>query len=261
MTSLDIPTPFSPTSGKQFLGSQILKSQRGGVFLAIVILMLTVIGLFLASPKHTLGPLATVLVVDQKPTKANAIVVLLGGESPERIAKAYSLFQAGFSDKIVFGTGFKPKSLKTNQPAFHWISAGERYLTALKSAGVPESSLVLLNTDEAYDTAGELAEIAQYGREEGWATVLLVTSPFHTRRVDLIWDRVASDIPQLTISSPSDGYKTWWKYGQHRRNVAYEYGALLKEAISQITDFFAIGVEMVSDLTKSFSKRSKESNP
>lgn len=252
MKSLDISTPSFPTP---------LRSQRGGVFLAIVILMLTVIGLFLASPKHTLGPLATVLIVDQKPTKANAIVVLLGGESPERIAKAYSLFQDGFSDKIIFGTGFKPKSSQSKDLPFHWISGGERYQTALKSVGVPESYIVLLNTDEAFDTAGELATIARHGREEGWATVILVTSPFHTRRVDFIWNRVASDIPHLTVSAPSEGYKTWWKFGQHRRNVAYEYGALIKEAFSQITDFFGMGVEMVSEISKSFSKGSKESNP
>lgn len=215
--------------------SRFLSSECGGAFFNTLFFSVVVAVICFIAPSRSIGLLSSFLTVDNAPVPAQAIVVLLGGDGPERVLKAHELYAQGFSKRIVFGTGFQDKqTLASTPPGFQWPVSSARYVAAFKSLDVPRSSLLLVDTSDAYDTAHELEAIAEHLRKMNLTLVLLVTSESHTRRVDLIWQRVAPDIEHYTVSAPQPGFQTWWKSGKNRRTLAYEYGALLKEGLTRI---------------------------
>ncbi len=192
----------------------------------LLIILAVVVYLF---PHRTIGLFGRFLVVDDTPRKANAIIVLLGNESRDRVVKAYELHRDGLAPLIVFGSGYEKQLFTDAYPNLKWISTGEQYTVAFRSLGVPGDQLSIVDTGHAYDTASELRAIARAGRKSAWAQVILVTSEPHTRRVSMIWRRVAPDIPSFTIAAPQHEFSRWWSAGYNRRSVIYEYLALGKE--------------------------------
>ncbi len=176
-----------------------------------------------------LAPLA--LVVDDAPRQAEAIVVLLGAEGPDRIFKAYELYHQNFAPRIVFGTSYIDPQWQVGLPQrMLWPPDCHAYLTALRSLGVPPDAIKQISTSEAYDTAHELSAIADYLRREGWRSALVVTSPMHTRRVSVTWRRVAADIDAQVIASGLENPQKWWTDTRKLRAIVYESAALIKEA-------------------------------
>ena len=189
-------------------------------------------------PENTLGPLGSLLVEDNKPEKADAIVVLAGGEA-ERIFKAAELYRQSYAPVLVFIEGHANEvTLKQAPAGFNWPQNGALYRDAFKSLGVPVSALLILPSPGAYDTAHELSVVAAYAKTQSWKSLILVTSADHSRRSDIIWRRVSNNMKHYTVSAPVPGFDSWWKQGSTRRIVAYEYGAMVKEAWAQICHIF-----------------------
>jgi len=171
----------------------------------------------------------------QQPSHADAIVVLLGASTPERVLDAFTLYQNGGGKKIVFGSGFLDQDFETRAPeGFLWPKPSTHYLLGFESLGLAESDIEVVDTSDAFDTSSELEAIGEYARSQGWKEINLVTSITHTKRVSLIWKRLNPDIVGLTIASPAPGYENWWKYGKWRRRVGYEYAAMVKESWRQL---------------------------
>src|SRR5271170_5627659 len=60
----------------------------------------------------------------------------------------------------------------------------------------------------------ELAEIARDMRRDGKHTVIIVTSPQHTRRVRALWRKLVGDEPRAIVrSAPDDPFDAdhWWR--------------------------------------------------
>jgi len=73
-----------------------------------------------------------------------------------------------------------------------------------KNIGIPASDLsteiLVTNT---YDYVLQVREIA---RRQGWHRLLLVTSPYHTRRADLVFRRNAPELTVFHAPVPQSGY-------------------------------------------------------
>lgn len=135
------------------------------------------------------------------PVSVDAIVVLGaaqydGTPSPAlraRLDRALELYEQEFAPKVVL-TGSK-------QPAdrFTEAFAGYRYLAA---RGVAEDALVIV--DDGESTFDSLAAASRVLRRDGMTEVLLVTDPYHNRRVLGIAREVGLE-PRVTptASSPS----------------------------------------------------------
>lgn len=204
-----------------------MKKFLGLIFLVGLLWQLTV-----HYPDQMIGWIGRGLVVDQTPQPSDAIVVLLGGETPDRVMKAHKLYLNKVAPRIVFGSGmFYPNVMDDAPPGTRWMTAGERYLKALRSWGTPKEALVMLPSEDAYDTAHELQVVVNYARKENFHRVTLVSSNTHTRRVSLIWQRIAPEIPADTVATPAPGYDRWWENGEYVRAVGYEVGALVKEFV------------------------------
>jgi uncharacterized SAM-binding protein YcdF (DUF218 family) len=98
----------------------------------------------------------------------------------------------------------------------------------LEALGVRGDRIVVLSPG-TLNTRGEVQLAAAWLRDHGLARLLVVTSPYHTRRVRLLSRTNARGIEVgVTASTALGGVPTpWWARRYGRWYVTYEYAALL----------------------------------
>lgn len=98
----------------------------------------------------------------------------------------------------------------------------------LEALGVDAARIVLLEPPTV-NTRAELAAAAAWMRQRGLTRLLIVTSPYHTRRVNILVGRAMRGIETGLAASPALGGlpKPWWTRRYGRWYVTYEYAALL----------------------------------
>lgn len=207
------------------------------LFRLFILVIIAAVALCLVAPERSLHYVGKLLIKSDQPQYADAIITLLGADTPERVIKSYELLNQGIAKRIVFGSGHFPKRVRDQMPSgLIWEASGHRYQVALTSLGIPENSLLQVNTENAFDTSGELTAVCTEAKALGWREVVLVSSPFHTRRAWLIWQRVCPEIFSSAVPAYEENLNTWWREPRLIRAVGYEYGALVKELIRQVKD-------------------------
>jgi uncharacterized SAM-binding protein YcdF (DUF218 family) len=173
--------------------------------------------------------LAERLIVEKPMERADAILIL-GGSSTylERTREAAELFKNARAPKIFLtDDGFQGGWNRTEQrnPFFYELARWE-----LLKQGVPEDAIEVLPTvvEGTHDEAVLAAKIAG---ERNLKSILLVTSPYHTRRALWTFETVFGkniNAVELGIESPPTGWQTpnpayWWLSAKGWNFVAGEY--------------------------------------
>jgi uncharacterized SAM-binding protein YcdF (DUF218 family)/glycosyltransferase involved in cell wall biosynthesis len=163
------------------------------------------------------------LRVSEPPRAADAIVVFAGGVGEsgeagggyqERVKEAVDLYQAGHARRMIFSSGF----------VFAFKEA-EVMRTLAISSGVPESAIVL--EQKAGNTRDMVRFAADILSQNGWRTVLLVSSPYHMRRAMLTWRRAAPSVTVIpTPVSQSQFYAPDGSRLAQIRGILHEYAAI-----------------------------------
>lgn len=98
----------------------------------------------------------------------------------------------------------------------------------LESLGVSRDRIVVLSPG-TLNTGGELQLAGAWLRQQRLTRLLVVTSPYHTRRVRLLSRSHARGIEVGVKASPASGGvpSPWWTRRYGRWYVSYEYAALL----------------------------------
>lgn len=95
----------------------------------------------------------------------------------------------------------------------------------LIAEGVPESAVHIF-PGTIVDTEQEVEETAREMRGTGKTTVIIVTSPQHTRRVKALWKQVVRDNLKLIVRAawedPFDA-DHWWRNTRDALSVVREY--------------------------------------
>jgi uncharacterized SAM-binding protein YcdF (DUF218 family) len=137
-----------------------------------------------------------------KLAKVDAIVAISGGETGTRTEEAIKLYKEGWAPTIIFSGA----ALDPNSP-----SNAQAMSRAAQAAGVPASAIEL---DElAANTRGNAAGVGAIIRQNGYQSIILVTSPYHQRRADLAFRHVlGSEFTILNHSSFDAQWRRshWW---------------------------------------------------
>jgi len=149
----------------------------------------------------------------QAPVPAEMLVVL-GGGSAERARTALELYRAGFAPRIMVTDGSgHPDS------AFHFM----------EQTGIPRRAL-LSPLRPATSTAEDARAIRQVVVRHGIRSVLVVTSPYHCRRVELALRRILADLEvEWTVTPSASLYmdaNSWWLSRQGWITVGKEFPKL-----------------------------------
>ncbi|NQX92257.1 MAG: YdcF family protein [Flavobacteriales bacterium] len=164
----------------------------------------------------------TYLQIEESSTLTDAIVVL-GGNSYDRGLKGAELMADGRAEKIICTGGNVPMVLKAIQD----VPFKESEVTGalLERKGVSQEDIVQLKTSTS--TFEEALEVLNYCKEEGLQSLTIVSSDFHLRRVQMIFEKVFSDsgIQLHYAAATSEDYSLpqWWKTEQGLILVFNEY--------------------------------------
>ncbi len=133
--------------------------------------------------------------------KADAIVVVSGGDTPARTASGIALYKNGWADYLVLSGAAQDKTGLSNAAAMK--------LQALE-AGVPEGAILI--DEEAANTQQNAENSQSIFEEEGFREVILVTSGYHQRRASLEFNKRTDNIVirNHPVVSDSDWSWAWW---------------------------------------------------
>ncbi|MBL7196525.1 MAG: YdcF family protein [Candidatus Omnitrophica bacterium] len=134
--------------------------------------------------------LAEPLRISQEPKKADAIVVFAGGVGEsgkagqgyeERVSRAVELYKEGYADKIIFSSGY-----------IYFLEEASVMKAVAISLKVPESAIIL--EDQAKSTYENVIFTKEIIDKQNWKDILLVSSPYHMRRVSLVFNKIGKNI-------------------------------------------------------------------
>ncbi len=151
-------------------------------------LLLTVIGSF--------------LVVEDNPSKADAIVVL-SGDGGARLEQGVELFQKGYSRWLILVGGGQQGS----------PPAAEVMMRQAAQMGVPQARM--LTVDQSTSTREDALYTREVMVQQGLKSAILVTSPYHERRASLTFAKAFQDTGITVASYPvqDDQWSpnSWWQ--------------------------------------------------
>jgi uncharacterized SAM-binding protein YcdF (DUF218 family) len=138
-------------------------------------------------------------------------IVVLSGSMPARAEQAGYIFHLGLAPEIWIT---HPES-----PSESLAAMGIRYFgeddyseAVLIRQGVPQTDIHIL-PDTIVNTQEEIVEIAASLRADKKTSVIIITSPPHTRRVRVLWNKLAGrDLRAIVRGAPEDPFDAdhWW---------------------------------------------------
>jgi uncharacterized SAM-binding protein YcdF (DUF218 family) len=159
--------------------------------------------------------------------KANAIAVM-SGRMPERALEAARIYQQGYAPRVWLTHSTEPGATLAKL-SVHYVGEEEYGKQLLVREGVPESAIEVLDPP-IMNTADEMKTIGGALAKEKDATVILVTSKVHTRRVRALWKRLAAKDGGAIVRGVADdkfdpGH--WWRTTGDALDVVRELLGLL----------------------------------
>lgn len=180
---------------------------------------------------------AAVALVERKMIeRADALVVLSGSAvHGERTRWAARLFREGRAPRVV---------LTRDEHAGGWSQERgrtmlfyERAVEELERAGVPRDRIEVL-PPRVSSTYEEAVALRDYAARSGARRLLVVTSPYHTRRALWTFERVLGGSGvEVGVDSPPAGQQSpaplaWWLSPRGWRAVAAEYPKMVYYRVS-----------------------------
>jgi uncharacterized SAM-binding protein YcdF (DUF218 family) len=168
------------------------------------------------------------VVADPLPARADLIVVMAGSVA-DRAIEAADLYAQGRAPTVVLTRERLPPDLVAlrergaDLPENDVLSA-----RVLGELGVPEGAIVVL-PERAISTVSEAQNIAALVCRDGIDSLIVVTSPWHTRRTRMILARVLPPSVRLTIRpAPAAAFPAaqWWSERWAAKHVLTEYEKL-----------------------------------
>jgi uncharacterized SAM-binding protein YcdF (DUF218 family) len=172
---------------------------------------------------------ASLIIINSQPRKADAVVLLSGGE-PGRAWGAADLYRGKWAPYVVI----------TQEPVFSdtrqlremgiEINTGmDNNLRILQGLGVPPDKIIRVES-VVESTFDEMTKIRGLLKNKGWKSLIVVTSNYHTRRTRLIARYVfGPGIDVVVVGSPHGGLErdNWWKNREDQRTFLIEFEKLV----------------------------------
>jgi len=173
-----------------------------------LVLFCAVLGLGWLFRVPLLQGVANLWIVNDKPTHADAIIILGGGD-PYRPIKAAELYRVGIAPVILIpargrvasfpqGTGLEEKRIKE----------------FLIEKGVAESDIQILETTVT-NTHDEAIAIRDWSLKHHATKVVVPTDIFHTRRVHWVFGKmlreIGASVDVVAVNPPDYDASNWWR--------------------------------------------------
>ncbi|HBG47479.1 MAG TPA: hypothetical protein DDW94_10910 [Deltaproteobacteria bacterium] len=169
---------------------------------------------------------ARALFVDTGPGTGNDAIVCLSGAETERVEHCLELYRKGLAGVVVVTGGGLEKGLVFYREGRSLASISRDWLS---SHGVPEGSITTI--EEGTSTYEEALAVREFAVAKGLKSIVVVSSPYHMRRVSLVFRNVFGGSGVSLGFSPArpfdEGLSGWWKEEGLVANVCLEYMKLI----------------------------------
>lgn len=131
--------------------------------------------------------------------QADAIVAVSGGDTNSRAKRAINLFKQGWAPIIIFsGDSADPKA-ESNAEVMRKLALSE---------GVPDSAIHI--DSDSKNTRENAINTSKIINKIGAKDVILVSSPYHLRRVKLNFSRYGGSIKLRTTAAQDNNWNNWY---------------------------------------------------
>ena len=170
-------------------------------------------------------------MISEEPEKAEVIVVL-NGRDAERSLTAVDLYNGGYGNLIVIARGPKQPGCDEffKRVGPNWDSK-TFFQRSIEAMGVPDRSFRLIGNGVT-STFEEAKAVRTFFRENGFKSMLLVTSKWHSRRAYSTFRSVFDKNKDVRIIIQASKYDTfdpkkWWQSDADAEIVLGEYLRLI----------------------------------
>lgn len=137
--------------------------------------------------------------------KADAVIVVSGGETEARMKEGIWLYDSKYVSKIIFAGAAREGDV-SNALAMKRIA---------ERKGIPSDDILI--EEESKDTRENAKNTAEIIKNNGFKSVILTTSPYHQRRT---YQNFKKELPNTTIINWSATDSHWRKFGWWKTSEA-----------------------------------------
>ena len=155
-------------------------------------------------------------------------IVVLSGSMPARAEEAGHLFRQGYARDIWVSRPESPRQELESQ-GIAYLGEEDYSREILLHEGVPDADVHVF-PQPIVNTEDEIKEISGQMRRDGKTSVIIVTSPQHTRRARALWRKLAGNgLRMIVHGAPQDQFDAdhWWRDTHDVFSVVREYLGLL----------------------------------
>ncbi|MBI5075045.1 MAG: YdcF family protein [Nitrospirae bacterium] len=159
---------------------------------------------------------AAEMLIKKDEMKPADVIVVLAGEQEERVIYGAKLFREDWArkDRIIMAGG----------PLVWKYTWAELMKAQAESLGIPGKNILL--EDQSRSTEEDALYTKEILRKNGFKSIILVTSPYHSRRAALIFKRVlGGEFKIINAPAAESWFSTndWWKRRRDRSAVLNEF--------------------------------------
>jgi uncharacterized SAM-binding protein YcdF (DUF218 family) len=162
-------------------------------------------------------------LVREDPLAHSDAIVVLSGSMPYRSEGAADIYRQGYAPEVWITRPESPAGALAAM-GIHFTGEEEYSREVLIHDGVPPEAVRIL-PDEIVNTQQEVNEISREMRDENKSTVIIVTSPEHTRRVHVLWARLAGANQKAIVRAAAEDHfdrDDWWRHTHDAYSVVRE---------------------------------------
>lgn len=170
------------------------------------------------------------LVLEHPPEKSD-LIVCMGGENIERGLATADAYKEGLAPNIYISKEKIPDGYDLlKDKGINYQITADLLEKLLLDLGVPGSAIIRSDS-EVDNTWDEVRFIREEVEKRGFKSIIIITSPIHTRRSWLTFRKVFVDSDVRILSLPSKysrfNVSDWWKERSYLRDVLLEYEKLI----------------------------------
>jgi len=205
------------------------QGRRGKSLRRIFFVVIVLYVLLAAFHVQILTAIGRMLVVAHAASSSDVIVCLSGGNI-ERALGAADVYHKGLALRVFISPERMPDGYDVlKSRGIQYPLTVDLLFKLLLDLGVPQSSIVV-GGRISNSTMGEAEIVRAFVEKEKIHSLVVVTSPPHTRRSYLTFTKVLQDLDVRVqvVPTPYSSFRPedWWKHRKHLREVVTEYQKL-----------------------------------
>lgn len=184
------------------------------LFYRLTLFLLLILGLYFFHPL-ILDQLAKRLVVRDPLSKADVILVLGGDDNGERVEEGVKLYKQGYAKRMLMSGG----------PLAWRLTSAQWMKKQAVAEGVPVGAILI--QDRSLSTIEDAQFCLPIVKQNLIRSIILVTSPTHTRRAGRVFKKLFSPASISVIVHPVEKSEFnpdhWWTRHEDTGLVIWEY--------------------------------------